>query len=781
MSDIHSNFEQTLESETLSHADTHIVLHNAPAVVPQTVDPTPSIRLSDPLDVCVRQDYPIHGFTWASANIKGAVLLNSRPINTFINIPSIRDRINNRKGLKGTFELTIKVNSPGSAYGAIMFELYPSAFTNPRSSYVDVHTYTPYQLTETAIFDASNPKDIVFKLGPHHIEPYMDLTANGGKHWRLYCTVIAPLRNSVNTTSLSCAVRVYCRAIEHSFVGLVPEMISTTLKSMSKTISDKGESYFGKTKEFASTLTQAAGELADLFGYSKPILHHTILSQPVKNRVLTTDAPDPAEVVSLFSYNHVSPIPREDVDEDPLSFDSITNHETLVWRGTLTDGTVVRVPVCPGNYPTNASGPSGRIMTCDMFCLLPFTYYRVEQFIYTLRIFSSPNVRGDLYLFYLPNVDMTDVYNTSWEVNTKKMIISLQGSSCTEVVVNWNANSRVLPLIPVTTGSAAPTDTTTPSNGCLFLYPGTITSPNGAISLDIDITYRSKGLQAMVLNDNFYDSSTRAFGDITAPSTVVTESKFTDLSLCTKTIINQEDPYDIYDNLSGDPIRSMRVLMQRPSLHESASFYFTEIDQTPGNFCLNRFPLPRNANAPITYESNAADVDVTSYTTYAAYVTSAFVGFRGSTRHTVRSHETLLTIKGSDLGINVDGVMKWRPRMYMEMSSSFTGGPKPKTGEVMDWRTGAYTTVSQDHDPRVSFPYNQVFHYYPSCWAKTGADIEFDYFSIKPWTVIYMDMAMVFPDTITNAQCFAEVDFEVYSSMGNDASVFMWRGVPLYA
>lgn len=770
MTDQHQIETTALEPSTLSHSDTHFVLHNDPHIdkTPASADHT--LTLSDDLDNSVMQDYPIVGISWSSAQAKNTVLINSRPINAFMNVTTIKDRCSHRRGMKGTFELTIKINSPGACRGALLFELYPSAFSNPRSTYVDMHTYTQYQLTHTAIFDASNPHDICFKLPPHHVEPYMELNSNCGKHWRLYCTVIAPLTSTVNATAISAGVRVYCRAGQHQFIGLVPESYSGALKTMSKSISEN--KYFGKATEFASSMTKAAGDLADLFGYSKPINHDIHLMQPTNGRVLTTDGPDYAEVVTMFSYNHVSPIIKEDDKEDPLSIASITSHDTLVYRGVLTDGVPIRIPVCPGNYPTNASGPSGLIMTCDMFCLMPFRYYRVEKFIYTLRIFSSPNVRGDIYIYFIPTVDLTDVYNATWDVNAKKMVVSLQGSSCTEIVVNWNANARVLPNLALTTGAAAPTDATFPSNGMLFIYPGQISTPNGAASIDFDLTYRSEGLQPMELSKSWYGDPTLDFNQAVAPSTVVNESKLTDLEVCTKTIINQESPYDVGSELSGDPIKSLRALAQRPSMMQRFLIYFDTEDPTPGNYWLYRFFLPRNAQTALAGRTDADSSDLEEFTTYAAWVTSAFVGYKGSTRHTVRSEKTLVHFSN---GVTDTFFPMQLPCMIIPTTNNAGGAISQ---EFLLWPDDPYKTLASEDPFRVSYPYNQPFDYFPSCWTRRSVDLEFDYFSVQPYASLHVKGEFNATNSLSIKNTTLNV--QVYTSAGNDLSVFMWRGVPLY-
>lgn len=772
--------ETALAPTTLSHPDTTFVLHHAPDVVPQDDALDIPLSLSDSLDNIIYQDFPVSKLTWASTDVKGTVILSSYPIRDFINTPSVRDRISNRKGMKATFNVTIKINAPGACKGALLVEAYPKAFANPRVQYYNAHeNVLPYQQEIKAVFDPSDPSDITLTLPPHHVEPYMELYNKGGGHWRLDITVRAPIESVISTLAAQASIRVYVSARKDAqFIGLIPEMISGVMNNLSKNISEKGKPILGKATAFAASATKAAGDLADLFGYTKLVNQETTMVATANSRVFTVDSPDPVEPLALFAARKVDPIPSE-LAIDPLSFDYICGHEALIHQATLADGGKIIIPVCIGNFPgTNTFGPAGRINTPAMYCALPFQRYRADTFIFNFRIFSSPQVRGDIYIYYMPYVDIGATLTDAWEVNTKKIVVSLQGSSCTEVAVHWNANSYTLPTSPVL--DLAPSDPVLPDNGMLVISVGKIYSPKGAVSLDMDVTLRVENLQVLGLADDKPDLA-QPFSDTTVTCVTVTESGPASLTVCSKHVINQKSTFDVSQHLSGAPIRSLRALAQRPSVATDAYISQDGYDansKDPGSFEFYRFFFPKNGLFPTSYTTSTSNKSGRAdYMTYAAYSTLCFVGYRGSTRHSVVSDGCIWRVTESGVGTNF---IYHKPNPVLEIANDAYGSfaSPGSINEQNFW--AAYRTISPDVASRVQFPYDQNLAYFPSCWAKVfEIDIDWDLNSVKPWTAVSFQNAFTSP-LKQSASCnvYGGYDFRIYSSVADDFSVFMWRGVP---
>lgn len=775
-----SNETASAPASTLVSAETQFVLH-APHNVVDTGDPdsTPAY-LSDPLDVIIKQPFPIRKVTWTSAQVKGTTVLEENPVKSFLISDPIFDRISNRRGLRADFEMTIKINAPGGCKGALIWYLVPGPFCNSRGEHYDAAPYgfaDLYQQERTAIFDASDPKDLVFKLPAHHIEPYMSLNMSTGVHWWLFCEVRSPLESVLNVNPVTASIRVYVAATgTPKFIGLVPEMFSGPIHSLGKSVEEKGK----KAIHFASTAIHAVGDLAATFGFSKEINPDVTVTSNGNHRVLATDNPDTAENVAIFAMTKLAPLPQEMYIGDPLSFDYITAHESLVYSKTLVVDDMIVIPVCMGNFPTDVyDGPQGWFNTPTAYCAAPFEFYRVDKFIFNLRIFSSPMIKGDMYVYYVPSTNTVPTITDSWEVNTKKMIVSLSGSSCTEVTVNWNANARVLPVSPVFDYSVTTPDL--PDNGMLVIKVGNLYSPKGNASVDIDVTLRTAGLQVMGLNHykpstGLGVGNTGVFGDITVPANLVLESGPTELTFCTKSEINDASSYDVGAHISGAPIRSLRALAQRPSLQVRFYHEIPTTDTITGYLNIWRLPMLKNTLfTGVQYDDVApGTTTVSTYTTYAAYATAAYLGFKGSMRYSLTSEESPWRISE---GAAVSYVLRrpiptFAPQMNVKGRSTNTDDMMSPTSTI------PYRTLSYDHPVRVQIPYDQPMEYTPCNWVATLSSTNWDYYGLRGWATISLKDAIKTPTIVAGSIIAGVVDLRIYSSFGDDFSVFMWKGVP---
>lgn len=749
----------------------------------QTVSQLPR-AVSHPLDIVLKSDILIDTLAWSTQDTAASLTLGTGkfPIRTYLIKNSIQQVLKYTQGIKATYEIIFRPIAPGTVSGGLLVYLYPRLYTDNPVPYVDAHRmYDPMQLENTSIIDASNPIDLIMELPPIHAESYQiagSLTT--GKHWELGFKVLGKLQNVVTATSPVVNVEVYVRIKEYTLHGVRTE--SSTVAQAAKFVKNVGEK--------ASNALTATSDLLSVMGFSKVPLHPTMKTQPTLFHVMTSDGPDPSEIITV-NTNAAITEPQERFDE--MSLDYLTDHETTITYWGPSAGDRITVPICYGNYTISTFGD---ILTLDNYILRPFSYHRVEEFIYTIRVFSHPSVRGTLEVYYMPYIDILWVPTPSNMATAQKVIIPLEGSSETQISCPWISSNPCLPNKYVMDFSSNYS-----TNGQLALFLRSCSSPATSVErVRIQITYKSKGLKPLFLSDfdNKHDhalpTAPKLFCDLYADfNQIITESSKCPQMNFRKVAFGTSDNFDPFASLSGDPILSVRPLVQRPSTMAYFDIQDQSSDYTPKAVRLQAYPkivpadpledsLTFNA-VGFTSPTGADYTDFDSRMTLAAYYLNLYTGYKSSTRIQLNCYGGMVSAQHTGES-TIYSTFEYEPPGYLGTPlitpNGTFGGATFDTAHPNN--TSPYGVLAgsntMDKSTRTTFPYNQPLPYLsPSICADefttSSYNNRFQYY-MQPWA-LYLEK---FKGSVNTVTYNTKLGLNILYSCGDDVKVYFYRGVP---
>lgn len=749
---------------------------------------------NDPMDRLLKTDALVRTLSFSTGTTP-FVPASYKILADYHALSFISNKLNNRHGIKATYKVTCRFTCNGMIRGALLVAFKPFPFSDSHINMDGMGNYMTnlHQLEKSEIVDFSNLKDFVFTLEPHYVESFSKINntvaTEIAEHWRLVTNLIAAPEPVTVAGSVTVTMYIYVSMVDYKLVHIRPESkLSDSFKSLSSNLKHvENIPYLGGTVNFLSKATSAAGSVLDLFGFSKP-LHQVV--QPVilyNKRISNVDTPDPAESIGNFASAHLE-YRAVDGSQDPLNIEYMISHPTLVYHSSvISSGGLHIIPCCPGNYPISVyDGPSGFKYTPDTFILDMFSRYHIEKMHYTFQFFSHPSIRGFVTIYYLPYVDLATTYTSQWEVNTRKVVVSLTGSSSTTITVNWCAQIQSLPWKTMGTNTLTAEE---PSNGMFVIRPSLISSPlTEAESVKFSVLYQGEGLSPINLTDQVR-YGIKTFGEAVS-YTVIPESRFAhSFSSSSQVEINDPNPYDPCGKSTSEKILSLRTLAQRPSIFGTA-WMVDSPDESP--VYVRTIPLPNTGDATdlISGRGNSGSHEnCSAHTSYLSHITSPFLFYRGATRISVISPRARLrmghsgdgsfksyTFEKLDYRLHVlRGLSGRKPYLNVTPWTALPVAAKydPRRANLLQNNN----SLAYDSDERIHVPYSQPYEWIPSALkiSNTG-NTEVDH----NWYDEYAFVTSSFNQYSVDGVFDLDVTLGLYISAGDDFDVKIWRGIPPY-
>lgn len=398
----------------------------------------------------------------------------------------------------------------------------------------------------------------------------------------------------------------------------------------------------------------AVSALASVFGYSRPVLLESSVYRPLtKGSIAVTNMPDDTQKMSVDCKQELTIDSRtvglQGQDELDINYiaskpsylcqfdwDLGTNEETLLWNSVVN----------PMIYRDNADGSTSH--TAMSFASLPFKKWR-GSIKFHFKIVASAFHRGRLVVCYDPVKTRPDglalgEYNTAHH-----MIVDLAETTEFDYVVGWGQTTTYRDLGDVT-NLEDDWQSTTP-----LFYDSTLDKfGNGTVSVRV--------ANKLVSPDNTIDNFVTVLVWVSACddlefamptgekvnrmriSDSSNPSPSTDLVVpqAEEVVAQKTSLVDATNHVHfGEAIRSFRQLLKRYSRHES--FSITPSASSAFNHRFQRSMLPffpgyYTAASSAVLKTTAGGAYAYGNTPLITYITSAFVGWRGSTRVLVDLH-----------------------------------------------------------------------------------------------------------------------------------------------
>lgn len=519
--------------------------------------------------------------------------------------PAVAQKLAKYAYIRGTLQVILVPSFPGGAYGNLAVTCLPNGYHGGGVA-PDLYFPNVLQPDFSAMIDVRESNKLVFQLPFIGDTDYKLIQGTGndgvGSMWRLYMTVMAPLRTALPGGATAGTIQVYASLIDYEvavphFEGrklIANHALKTLAPEVHETIGDgKGSAALLRVAAVAENLakvpvigsiaggvglaSRAAAAVMGFFGFT--VEHEFRNPKPCSLRAISNTAA--CEGVSFaapaaLTMNPLIASSGGDIgftEEDQLAFGALFPRPTLVAHAgwDVTDpilSPLVTVPVCPG-YCWNATTETVIKMhpTVPGFVGLPFSHWRGSMK-YKIVVSASAFHRGVLQISWIPNGSLypnDDVTNLTLntlfdiaETNTKEIEIGFSREKPLLENRYFTDDSMIKPY-----GAC---------NGYFSITPVTpLVSPNSGAVVSI-LVYAMGGddLEFQYPRDTFmYDNIGFPPGSIPISFGVVLEGvdlpEGTGNEVDCVALVPKPMVYPTAEILSGETVGSVRQLLQKPS------------------------------------------------------------------------------------------------------------------------------------------------------------------------------------------------------------------------
>jgi len=535
----------------------------------------------------------------------------------------------------------------------------------------------------------------------------------------------------------------------------------------------------------SSIVLSSVKNLAELFGWSKPVMHLT--TSFVKNNPYTNGAQtigdDTNFRIVLDPKQELTVDPRViGSTEDDMTIKAIAGRSSLLktFQWASTDAImaspifIARINPCLVTYITSTKNYVQP--TALAYAAAPFTFWRGD-IIFRFEVVCSQYHRGKFAIFYEPNASQMTLINADLSFNKQFIrVIDIQQTQTFEVRVNW-ASYRA--WLKTNTAAAAPLNTSLSytgtenqgfCNGYIGIVPFTqLTSPSSTPIVEINVYVRSENLQVNGISTTGMPSERLVLSSLMMAESEFSTGSARSLSSMQGSLSTKEvSTFDLNDSTAsaqhiceehfGEQPISFRALLKRYTTHASYALSSTtsgiKYTQLIGNILPNN-NLQYGGSAP-TYN------DLYSYLRYA------YVGIRGGVRFRIRN-------------VGATGVTEM---MNAKVSLQ---PPTTNTTETVSWIATSSTGGPALLEGTVSFVPN----------TNGGIEVEFPFYTNNLWVFSFVDglTGGTSTDNMTDywfRQYLYTVDYASTSTpsaqailtefaTGEDFSLLRFQGAPFYS
>lgn len=434
----------------------------------------------------------------------------------YFTLTNVRSKLEHAKLLRGDLIITAQINGGIMYSGRVVMSYEPHAAQNTSATLglsIDSSPISFIPLTSLPHVWLDPTQSRGGELYIHYMAPtnWFDVTTAG---WAgagtLYLRSVGNLQSS-NSLAGDLTITVFAHLENVEVSGLTAVLQSGTEppeRLVSKPLAAAAAMAGALSKipiispyaTASQMLLSSLGKIAQLFGYSRPVLtaDPVYALQKAGNKMANVDQPEHIDVLAFDSKCQLTLDPRTVgmKPADELALSSLVQHESLItvvpWSTTTTPSTVIMTSVvCPVQYSVGAPTAFFQ-MTPMCHATLPFKYWS-GTIIYRFVCVVSGLQRGRLRIHHDPtfNLGVTFTYPSFGVV--EQIVWDIAESKEIEVHVKWTqpqAYARVPQMLSTGVNTAPPivgplslSTATDTHNGLLRLSvlnelttPGTVTS-----------------------------------------------------------------------------------------------------------------------------------------------------------------------------------------------------------------------------------------------------------------------------------------------------------------
>ena len=746
----------------------------------------------------------IQGFDWA---VGGELDVTINPWTLWSQNPRVANRLTNYRNFKGKLHVKYMLNGNQFYWGKAFVSYTPfneSAYVRHTN---DILSIMPALQRPHIWLDPSSSQggDLIlpfFWPGDNVDLIAADPFAQMGQLW---VKSLVNLSQAMSLTTFPVHVTVYawCEGVELSsptqvdMGGLTPQADEFSASGPISKPASIAAKIAGKLSAIPSiapyaraTQMAASGvaSVASYFGYSRPrvIEEENIVKIWQTGDIASTDQKDTVATLAMTSKQEITIDPRTTGlgSTDELTFDHLNSIPSYLTKTTweLSDNKhqpLISIPVTPMLYnvgtlafPVSSEGFG---FTTTAFTATPFQYWRGSM-TFRFQLAASGYHKGRLLLVWDPASP-----NATPEINTVySKIIDLETERDFSITIGWGNPEPALsvqnPFIlaaPTSTYAIRGLYTDLKANGSLSLYVlnSLVTSGPEQAPVEIlvhthskDMTYwnpESERLKTFtyvpqVPASRTFEPQTEE-SDANDPTMVDAPTQAANLGA----LGGKEIPV-CHSFLSGEAINTFRTCLKRYSLIRRLSWYNPNMPATS----VVTFSSQCNGYFPV----RAYNVDTVRFPgTLHAYVSSAYSGWRGSTR--VRIIPAIEQSQSLDVDVGSPKIARfenaaWGDPETMTAALSVTAFDEHAYTKDQSWSGTQVTNDAAGGVLAVELPY-----YAAERFATTGRSpsntsaslgAEFDVSAVNKGT--------------TPASLF--VSWDLYMNVGEDYNLFFFLGVP---
>ncbi len=571
-------------------------------------------------------------WTLSSTDTQITVLQTIDPWALFLADSNVSPKTDHFAYIRGTIEVMFDVAVPGSCYGLYAITALPTGYYNPEGYTGSLPVLRPYNCLQTdhhALIDIANSDNLSFQLPFLWPYDYAALPTGPAQSWMVSLTCLSPVGTSIPGGVATGHIKVFARLVEgyemviptrqgrgddDPFSGNNPDnwtnepaeaalamankaggKVAKVAGAVSSARKNKTVSKTANTVKkyadmaskipiigpYASAVSAVAGSVSDFASWlgftrenaeARPIhvAHRSITN------VANTDGEDPSNMAALCIDNSISIDPGTVgfPSDDCSSFASLFSRWTLInnfaWSDTATTGTILfSIPVTPGYFHGSDTVWNMNPMA---YVGQAFNYWRGDLE-YMIYIPVSKLHRGTVQFIWEPmnySVSASNPTNVSrnqiHDVSTGRQVI---------VGVGYAREKPCLSYVPMPDGSTTiiPIDYTNGFLTCRVV--NSLMSQNSGTTVQISVFVRSKNMHFGMPADTqiFYNSvSGQVFANPLESLTYQGALGDEDTSVPQLYQLVPESSYPLTEILWGEDIQSVRVLMQKPTMHQPTSW-----------------------------------------------------------------------------------------------------------------------------------------------------------------------------------------------------------------
>jgi hypothetical protein len=790
------------------------------------------------LDEFFKRPIKIASYDWPVGG--GGLHQQFNPWSLYFENPRVINRISNYKLMRSKLRIKATISGNGFHYGRCVLTYNP--FPDKDTLTVDRTFVEPDFVAASQrphiYLDPTNSQGGELLLPFFYYKNVMDITVSD---WQdMGELVLADLQGlkHANGASDTVTINIFAWAEEAKFAipthqepntivaqadeygkGPISRIAGVVAAAAGKLTSIPPIAPFARATEIGAT---AAGALATLFGYSRPVmLEHCQYRPNTKGSFAVTNASDDVMKLTVDQKQELSIDPRtaglDNVDE--LGINYIAGRESYFTQFPWTVGTgdeslLYNCVVDPGIFRTNGSEYH---LPAAAFAALPFRFWRGSMK-FRFQVVCSKYHKGRLKVVYDPagTAGSTAEYNTAYTT-----IVDIADTTDFTVTVGWGQATSYRPSLPIaslaegnftnTTALSYDSSSATYGNGTIAVYVvNELTVPDTTINNDININV------FVSMGDDFEvavpDSGNMHRLRLTNQSNLVQPQAEEVLPQAAEGP-NSGDEQDRMDSkphhatnintmsalttLSdqtnhihfGESIRSFRQLLKRYTIHELPPVVGTTNDKIVHNYRRHVLPFEpgyTNDTSTLSTTVNAGVTDdeyVYGYMTLPRYLSCAFGGWKGGMRYcwdfTRIDSNTTLRKGFSIVSVSNEDAFNTPLNSTTVLNDTTTVAGKGTQISALNAYQGfsGMTMQSDLINPTVNFeaPYYSEYRFTP---AKQRVRYNTKLFGMPMFRVAHYGEKGNTSDSVTSYVAAAE-DFTCFMFLG--APIFYYEGSPPFS